>query len=294
MLSIKKAQVADFFLNEAHPYSKKRSIKTAHVLGVLGGSALLVLVTGTLLENRAARDRQIAAAAQDAARQAQLDRHPEPSKTDDPSYVNLYAATPARPRGGGSAIGFREHSASQIIKGDITGGGLPMGSQLRVQLLGRVESADSNSPVSAILLEDALSPAQAVVIPKGAKVIGSGQLDPARERLQVRFHSVVFPEGSQYSLSALAMMPDGSSGLVGDFSSGKLQKHAASFLGNFVGGVAEGMKDREAAGQYGIPFEPGGLKNGVLNGIGQSSLDFAKSSSEGHGEHPGQYSGSRR
>ncbi len=284
MAKAKKGQIADFFLNEAHPYSKKRSIKTKHVVLVLGSIAILVMVAGTLLENKTEHEREVARAAKEISRSTTVESHPEPPKSDDPSYVSLQNQVQGANRrsGGGGGPGVaRTYSASQIIKTpDGAGNGLPIGFQVRVQLLGKVESADANSPVTAVLLEDALSPSQAVIIPRGAKIIGNGQLDAARQRLQVRFHTVVFQEGNQYSLSALAMMPDGSSGLIGDFSSGKAMKYASSFAGNFLGGLAEGMKDRQTGGQFGIPFEPGGIKNGVLNGISTSSLGFAKSATD--------------
>ena len=281
MSVFKREKIADFFLSEANPYSKKRSIKMWHVFSVLGVLVIFVMAAGTYFENQAQHERDVAQAQKEAQRNATpKDGGTAPQAPSDKGYMDLQAGFSARSHGSP-----KQNSASQIVKrGESSGDVLPMGSLVRVRLIGAVESADSNSPVTAIVLEDASSPAQSLVIPKGAKVIGSGQLDEKRERLQVRFHSLVFPEGQQYSVSGLAMMPDGSSGITGDFSSGTLRKHASQFLGNFVGGLAEGMKDRSSSGQLGIPFEPGSLKNGALNGVAQSSLDYAKSSSEQLGQ----------
>lgn len=276
----KKPKMADFFLTEAHPYSKKRSIKLVHVLLVLGTVAAIVMIIGTYLDNKAKHEQEVA----DAARAAAHSANPQASGrgsassqvASDNSYVGLQSAY-----GRASGRSGRERSASQIIKrGEAAGDVLPMGTLVRVRLLGQVESVDSNSPVAAIVLEDALSPSQSIVIPRGTKVIGSGQLDNPRERLQVRFHTLVFPEGEQYGLSGLAAMPDGTSGLSGNYSSGSFKKHAGQFIGTFIGGLADGMKDRTAVGQSGIPFETGSLKNGALNGVAQSSMNYAKSSSE--------------
>lgn len=275
----KKPKMADFFLSEAHPYSKKRSIKLVHVLLVLGAVAAIVMIIGTYFDNKAKHEQEVAEAARAAARSA----NPQASGGSESSHVasdNSYVGLQS-PYGRTAGRGGRERSASQIIKrGEAAGDVLPMGTLVRVRLLGQVESVDSNSPVAAIVLEDALSPSQSIVIPRGTKVIGSGQLDNPRERLQVRFHTLVFPEGEQYGLSGLAAMPDGTSGLSGDYSSGSFKKHAGQFIGTFIGGLAEGMKDRTAVGQIGIPFETGSLKNGALNGVAQSSMNYAKSSSE--------------
>lgn len=280
MSLFKKAKVADFFLSEAHPYSKKRALKPWHIFLVLGVITTIVLGVGTYLDQKAQREREIAQAKRDAERAAHQDAASQATGSHDSSYADL--KTISRP---GVAPPARERSASQIIKrSSASGDVLPMGTMAQVNLIGQVESMDGSHPVTAYFVDDVLSPAQAVVIPKGTKVIGSGQLDSNRERLQVHFHTLVFPEGEQFGVSAIATMPDGSSGLTGKFSSGLLRRHASQFIGNFIGGLAEGMKDRTAGGQMGIPFEPGSLKNGALNGVAQSSLAYAKSSSEQMGQ----------
>jgi type IV secretory pathway VirB10-like protein len=244
-----------------------------------------VMLMGTYFDNKAKRERETVR----AAKEAQANTIPEgaavrSTAAQDHSYETIHSDWFSG-LGGKRGGTMRERSASQIIKrGDASGDLLPMGTQVRVRLAGQVESMDASSPVTATLLEDALSPSQTVVIPKGTKVIGTGQLDANRERLQVHFHTLVFPDGEQFGLAAIAAMPDGSSGLGGDFSSGLFRRHASQFIGSFVGGLAEGMKDRTSVGAMGIPLEPGSLKNGALNGIAQSSLDYAKSSSDQMGQ----------
>lgn len=282
MAFLKKSRVADFFLNEENPYSKKRTIKMIHVVGVLGFLALGVLILGSVFEKR---DNELRVAAEVAKETKASTSTPAGAATAQNSgYVSL--PTKFGSMGGpSSGSGRRQASASQIIqRGESSADTLPIGTRILVQLIGNVESTDANSPVQAVLLEDALSPAQSIVIPKGTTVIGSGQLDANRERLQVRFHTFVFPEGQQFTVSGLATMPDGSSGLEGDFSSGQFKRNVSQFLGNFVGGLAKGMTDKTSNGQLGIPVEPGSLKNGVLNGVAQSSMNYAKASSEQMGQ----------
>jgi hypothetical protein len=155
-----------------------------------------------------------------------------------------------------------------------------MGSTLRVRLLNTLLSSDANQPVMAEVLEDAVWK-NSVLIPAGARAIGTASFDDAAKRLQLRFNTFVYPEGDQHAVSAVALMSDGSSGLPGDYHSGEGQKQIGRFLGDFVVGLAEGLKDRQAGGQSGIAFEPGSLKNGILNGVTVSSLDQAKSYSAG-------------
>lgn len=281
---IKKEKVADFFLDEANPYSQKRSIKGGHVAFAFLALVFVFMGLGSYFDAKSAKEQQVSEAkraAEDASKVAGAAASADAAQAGQ--YVSLrssYQGTGGSYRGGGGS-GGRQFSATQIIqRGQSPYDLLPIGTLVRVRLIGNVESADQKSPVIAVVTESSMSPGGSEVIPRGAKIIGQGQIDAERERLQVSFSTLVFPEGEQYSFSGVAAMPDGSSGVAGDFSSGKFKRYASQFAGNFIGGMAEGLKDRESAGQMGIPFEPGGLKNGVLNGVAQSSLDFAKSSSE--------------
>lgn len=284
MAFLKKEKIADFFLSESNPYSQKRSIKAIHVGVAFGILAAVVMGMGSYFDSKNATERQIAEAkkAAEAVGKVPSDGTQTTSQTQQ-GYVDLQGSVYQRNKSqsyGGNG-GGRQYSASQIIKrGESAYDILPIGTLVRVRLLGRVESADQKSPVIAVVTQTSKSPSGAEVIPQGTKVIGQGQIDAARERLQIAFNTLVFPEGEQYSFSGFAAMSDGSSGVSGDFSSGAFKRHASQFIGNFIGGMAEGMKDRTTGGQMGIPFEPGSRKNGALNGIAQSSLDYAKSSSE--------------
>ncbi len=287
MAWIKRSQVADFFLNEEHVYSKKRTIKMKHMIGVLVGLAVFVFVLGAYFDEKAMREQSVS----DAQKDAKAASTPPSSAVTTGSsstssqggYLSLSSAFPGARAGGGPSA--RQKNATQIIqRGQNSADVLPMGSGIQAQIIGKVESADSSSPVQAVILEDVLSPVQALVIPKGTKIIGSGQLDANRERLQVRFHTLVFPEGEQFGISGLATMPDGSSGLAGDFSSGAFKRNASQFIGTFVGGVAEGLKERASVGALGIPIEPGGLKNGLLNGVVDSTQNYTKTQTEQMGQ----------
>jgi hypothetical protein len=284
-VSFKRKQLADFFLNEENPYSKKRTIRLAYVLAVMGGLAVLVFILGAVFDEKQKKQQEVAQAAKDVNNSTNIQGRAG-SGTAAPAQSGGYLSLQSTYMNlqGGRATS-RERSATQIIKrGENSADALPMGSQIQAELVGRVESADSNSPVTAVILEDVLSPVQALVIPKGTRVIGGGQLDVNRERLQVRFTTLVFPEGQQFSISGLAAMLDGSSGLAGDFSSGEFKKNVSQFVGTFIGGLATGMQDRTAVGQIGIPFETGSLKNGVLNGVADSSMNYAKSQSDKMGQ----------
>jgi type IV secretory pathway VirB10-like protein len=282
---IKKDQVADFFLNEEHVYSKKRTIKLKHVIGVLGILGVLVFLLGSYYDEKAKREFVTSEAKKEVNSATNV---PNTNQAISTPPANGYLSLPSsftKLGAGGNRPGGRDRSATQIIKrGENSSDVLPMGSGIVVELIGKVESTDASSPVQAVVLDDVLSPVLALVIPKGTKAIGNGQVDTNRERLQVRFHTLVFPDGEQFAISGLGIMPDGSSGLAGDFSSGAFKRNASQFIGTFVGGVAEGLKDRSSAGALGIPLEPGGIKNGLLNGVVQSTQSYTNAQTNQMGQ----------
>lgn len=285
MAFLKKEKVAQFFLSEANPYSQKRAINGKHVLFVFIGLLVGVMLLGSYFDKKRENERralEARKAAESAAKVSQTDA--ARATAQNRSYVDVHSFGYQGPSRAGTQ-GPRQFSASQIIKrGENPYDALPVGTTFRVRLIGKVESADQSSPVTAVIIDPVSSPSGGEVIPAGAKVIGQGHIDVPRERLQISFSTFVFPEGEQYSLSGLAIMSDGESGLVGSFSSGSFKRHASQFIGNFIGGMADGLKDRTSGGQFGIPMEPGSLKNGALNGVTQSSLEYAKSSSEEMGQ----------
>ena len=142
-----------------------------------------------------------------------------------------------------------------------------------------VVSVNSSTPVIAAIASDDVSRE----IPAGSKAIGSAKFDEAAKRINVTFHTIVYPDGEQHGVQGVAMMPDGSAGLAGDYSSGEGKRQFGRFMGYFVGGLADGMKARTQGGVFSGPIEPGSVRNGILNGVAQSAEDQAKQSSDSMG-----------
>jgi hypothetical protein len=172
----------------------------------------------------------------------------------------------------------RQYNASQIVKNGLgNSNNLPMGSTIPVRLVNTAISSE-NAPVIAEVMDDVLWKSS-VVIPIQSRIFGQSSYDDTHKRLNIKFSNVVFPEGQQYAFSGLAMMSDGSAGLSGEYSSGRIEKQIGNFIGSFVGGLAEGVKDKQV-GSNGIAFEPGSLKNGILNGIRTGAFNETKTMSD--------------
>jgi hypothetical protein len=269
----KKVKADSYFLSEKCPFSGRRkpNWKRIKLFSALG---LVLLVVGLLFVGPTSSKTTAAAASTSIKSGASQ----PPTSGGDSDYLQRQSISDGYGVSRGAGRTPRQYNASQLVRrGDGSNGDrLPLGSTILARLVNSVLSTDSNSPVIAEIPEDILWK-NTVIIPVGTRAIGQATLDDSTQRLQARFQTLVFPEGDQHAISAIGLMGDGSSGIAGDYHSRTFEKQGGRFFGNFVGGLAEGMKDRKSAGsQNGIVFEPGSLKNGLLNGLAASSFDQAK------------------
>jgi type IV secretory pathway VirB10-like protein len=110
------------------------------------------------------------------------------------------------------------------------------------------------------------------LIPAGATLLGTGQ--STEERLMIRFTQVVFKDGSFENIQAQAAdAEDKIVGLRGSRVGKYAMKYATAVGLNFVGGMAEGLQDREVVGQQ-VVTKPN-TKNALLNGASKATLEMA-------------------
>lgn len=273
-------KIDQYFLTESCPFTGKRKINMK-VVKIIGGSLLGLGLISILFfgENPTSMSdgTAINSISVDQAKSQTENSNMEGSiQVGSSGFVSNYIRSSAYSGTGMS----RQYTASQVIK---PSGGindqLPIGTTISLKLLNRIVSSDNNSPVIGVVLED-VNWKDNLVIPQGTKAIGRASFDDASKRLQIRFSTLVFPEGEQHPVNGVGLLADGSSGLPGDYHSGEAQKQIGRFMGNFIGGLAEGMKNKEGSTQSGMSFEPGSLKNGLLNGVKESAFDQAKSYTE--------------
>jgi type IV secretory pathway VirB10-like protein len=270
----RKAKLDQYFLTEACPYSQKRKLNKSRVYGV--GLGVGTLVIGFILFFGGKAEKKQVQATEEMTRAAEKlgenGAKPNQPIADAPG-LDGFPSRYGMSRSGSS----RSYSASQLVKkgsGSISVDGMPMGSTFAARLVNTVLSSDSEAPVIAEVIDDVM-PKDSLLIPRGTRAIGQASFDETATRLKVRFNTLVYPDGDQHSISGLGLLQDGSSGLLGDYHSGAFKKQAGQFIGNFVSGFANGMIDRREA-QQSIPYAPGSLKNGVLNGVATSASDQAK------------------
>jgi type IV secretory pathway VirB10-like protein len=89
---------------------------------------------------------------------------------------------------------------------------LPGGTEIIAHTTNAISSG-LESPVIAIVDRN-VQLGDAVVIPQGSRAIGY-TAGAVRDRVNVRFTSLIFPDNREVTISGLALMKDGSAGLVG-------------------------------------------------------------------------------
>lgn len=275
--------MASYFIEESCPYTKKRTLNKKRISCLLG----LCLVGFVFYVLIFAEDPKSMIPFYEAKPVAQTQTNrSEPETKNTSGYITpWYSGNGAVRGGGGINTSARQRNANQVIvrgnAGGDPGSRLPMGFGINVRLVNTVHSMSSNSPVIAEVSQDVFSVGgSTLMIPANTRVIGSVMFSNQDRRLEMRFHTFVYPDGSQSSLQGLGMMSDGSVGITGDYHSEGTKRQIGRFIGTFVGGLAEGMKDRTASGMSGTPYEIGSVKNGLLNGAARSAEDQTKVLSE--------------
>jgi hypothetical protein len=272
----KNKKINQIFLQKDHPYAQTAKPNTALLKG---GGALFVVVLVVFLVAIPSAPKKTKVKTQFTEEPLKSAPSSSPSR-DDGFEPPLRVVKDAPVHGTSQSRQPRSYTSSQIVRrnSESDGSKLPIATTAPVFLLNRVLSSDADAPVIVQFEKDVLWD-NSLLIPRDTKAIGQGVLDETSKRLRTRFQILVFPDGTKHRFSALALMPDGTFGIPGDFHSGVLEKNAGRALGTFVSGMAEGLKDR-TNGPFGLYQEPGTLKNSLLNGVATTSIDQAKESAD--------------
>ncbi|MEQ1664559.1 MAG: TrbI/VirB10 family protein [Bdellovibrionales bacterium] len=148
---------------------------------------------------------------------------------------------------------------------------IPSGSRVMVVLDGNLNSELTQSPVVSIL-KNGFSFQGRTLLPAGSKILGRVGPGQDSDRISVNFDQVVFPNGHQMAITGVAMMPDGSPGVVGEFHSGRGYKIAGALGSSFLAGAAAALQTNQV-NMLGLEAPKGSTRNAILNGVAQSALE---------------------
>ena len=99
---------------------------------------------------------------------------------------------------------------------------LPTGFTFEAVIEGAIFSYNLLTPTVAIVDEN-ITYLNDVVLPKGTRLIGVVQVAHSLDRINIDFQTVVFPNGQEIKINAMALSPDGSAGVKG-----KVEQHKDS------------------------------------------------------------------
>lgn len=146
-------------------------------------------------------------------------------------------------------------------------GDIPPGSMVTAVLV----TGASNGSVRAEVKEPLQIQGEPFV-PAGATLLGTGQ--STEERLLIHFRKIIFADGTFDNIQAEAAdSEDKIVGLHGSKIGSMALKYGAAIGLNFVGGMAEGLQDRQFVG--GQVVSTPDAKNALLNGTSRATLDLA-------------------
>jgi type IV secretory pathway VirB10-like protein len=162
-----------------------------------------------------------------------------------------------------AALNSSSNSLNPVPQTEQTQSQLPAGTEIVAHTTNAISSG-LESPVVAIVDRD-VNAGHAIIIPQGSRVIGY-TAGAVKDRINVRFTSVLLADQGEIKISALALMRDGSAGLVG-----KVQGSGHPILAG-AGRVATGaaVAATELAGQdsgsLNQPFSQGAYLRNQLAG----------------------------
>jgi type IV secretion system protein VirB10 len=105
---------------------------------------------------------------------------------------------------------------------------LPTGFSFPARLENAVYSYNAETPAIAVVERD-IAYLRRVVVPAETRVIGAVTVQKSHDRVLITFHTLVFPDGEEVRLPAIALALDGSAGLKG-----KVETHKDSAVANTV------------------------------------------------------------
>lgn len=145
---------------------------------------------------------------------------------------------------------------------------VPLGSMVKCLLIHNIVSNNFNSPVIAQVWEDFYFNDE-LLLPFGTRIYGTAFSGRQRDRVLVKFHSIVFQDGTTLSIDAIGLSQDGSGGLTGTVVDKRNKKAFTQMAANFLTGLSLGLQDTATNAITGLTEIENSTRNAVLEGVAQ-------------------------
>ena len=268
--------ITKIFLKEEKPFVKKRDVNWSRIIkagcvALVGLVFTLLLMPATKPQEKSFHEKLDAGSAQkiveaDSTQDnlTQLERAKSNSRSSSNSIDYLS-------RSNGGPGGAKEKDSSMILsrQGVDSKTQLPPGTKISIRMFEKTTVANQAMPVIGVVSND-VTQEYGLAIPKGAKMFGEASFDNNSSRAKVSWKSIIFPDGRERLISAIAVGPDGQVGLDGNVHSEALKNTVGQTLTRFIGAYAEGSMERGPLGA-----NTGGSENGMRNAVSETAKDRA-------------------
>jgi type IV secretory pathway VirB10-like protein len=171
----------------------------------------------------------------------------------------------------GHGLGGKERNATMILarSGTDSKSQLSAGTRIFIRLTDKIIVTNQAMPMVGIITKDVTSENE-LAIPQGSKILGSVSFDDSIERASINLTNVIFPDGRERQISAIAIGADEQIGVEGNIKSNAILNTAGLALTRFIGSYAQGSM---STGQFGA--QTGGRNNGIKSAISATAEDRA-------------------
>jgi type IV secretory pathway VirB10-like protein len=166
----------------------------------------------------------------------------------------------SKPRSPSKMIVFddtKDYHSEQVV---------PLGSMVRCILIHNIVTNNFNAPVIAQVWEDFYFNGE-LLLPFGTRIYGTAFAGRQRDRITVKFHTIVFQDGKTLKIDAIALSKDGSGGLTGTVIDNRNKKIFVQMAMNFLGGLAAGLQQTATNAVTGLTEVASNSRNAILNGV---------------------------
>ncbi len=278
---MKKRSAIDFFLKPDHSGKRTPTILTWVLLGLLIFGSYFISKQKKPLKKKdespkaaIIQERDIVEAAHSSDKNGDVFKIDysdivSPVENKKPIEELLKTKKAAKPRANSKMIvfdGTKDYQSEQIV---------PLGSMIRCILIHNIVTNNFNSPVIAQVWEDFYFGGK-LLLPFGTRIYGTAFAGRQRDRVTVKFHSIVFQDGTTIKIDAIGLSQDGSGGLTGTVIDNRNKKIFVEMAINFLSGLALGLQETATNAVTGLSEVETNSRNAVLNGIANTFEQEAK------------------
>ena len=146
---------------------------------------------------------------------------------------------------------------------------IPLGSMVKCLLIHNIVTNNFEAPVIAQVWEDFYFDG-VLLLPFGTRIYGTASAGRQRDRVTVKFHDIVFQDGTTIKIDALALSKDGSGGLTGTVIDDTTKKTIIGMALNLLSGIALGFQQTTTNALTGFSQIEGNTRNALLTGVANS------------------------